>query len=123
MKYVVFNPEQYEIRNIPGFVMRLETNQVVAFSRISPKQRDHILNYVSVQPNGSCGCADKSCESACIGYLKTSALICPCDDTAYDVSDNGRVIRGSANYPARQFTIDRNGEWISINTLERIVIG
>jgi len=124
MKYLVFNPEQYEIREIPGFAIRTGNNQIVAFSRICPKQRDHILNYVYVRPtaDGSCGCADKICKGDCIGYAKNPVLICPCDHSVFDVSNDGRVLRGPAPYPARQFTVDRNGDWISISRLEQVRI-
>jgi len=124
MKYLVFNPEQYEIREIPGFVIRTGENQIVAFSRICPKQRDHILNYVHVRPtaDGSCGCADKSCIGECIGHAKTPILICPCDHSVFDISNDGRVLCGPAPYPARQFTVDRNGDWISITCLEQVRI-
>jgi nitrite reductase/ring-hydroxylating ferredoxin subunit len=124
MKYLVFNPEQYEIREIPGFVIRTGKNQIVAFSRMCPKQRDHILNYVYVRPtaDGSCGCATKSCKGDCIGHAKTPVLICPCDHSVFDVSNNGRVLCGPAPYPARQFTVNRNGDWISISRFEEVGI-
>jgi Rieske Fe-S protein len=118
MKYLVFNPEQYEIRKIPSFVIRTGTQQIVAFSRICPKQSDHILNYVLPTANGSCGCADNSCKGDCIGHSKTPVLICPCDESIFDVSDNGRVLYGPATRAARRFTVDRNGDWISITCLE-----
>jgi Rieske Fe-S protein len=118
MKYLVFNPEQYEIRKIPSLIIRLGKNQIVAFSRICPKQHDHILNYVRPAKNGSCGCADGRCKGACIGYAKNPVLICPCDKSIFDVSDNGRVLSGPAPYGARQFAVERNGDRISILHLE-----
>jgi nitrite reductase/ring-hydroxylating ferredoxin subunit len=124
MKYLIFNPEQSEIRQIPGFVIRVGINQIVAYSRICPKQHDHILKFASVHPrvDGSCGCRDTTCKGACIGYAKTPVLICPCDHSVFDVSNNGTVLRGPAFYPARQFTVDRDGDWISINRLEQVGI-
>lgn len=117
MKYLVFNPEQYEIRKIPGFAIRIDNNELVAFSRICPVNRNHVLNYEDVRPtaNGSCGCADNTCKGDCIGHAKNSFLICPCDRSIFDVGNNGRVLRGPAPYPARQFTVSRNGDLISIS--------
>ncbi len=124
MKYLVFNPEQYEVRKIPGFAIRIDSNEVAAFSRICPKQGDHILNYVYVGPtaDGSCGCANKSCKGDCIGNAKTPVLICPCDHSVFDVSNDGRVLCGPASRPARQFTINRSSDLISISRLEAIGI-
>jgi len=122
MKYLVFNPEQYEIRKIPGFAIRIDNNELVAFSRLCPKQRDHILNYVRPTAAGSCGCADNSCKGDCIGHAKTPILICPCDHSTFDVSNNGRVLCGPAPYPPRQFTVNRNGDLISISRPEQFGI-
>jgi Rieske Fe-S protein len=122
MKNLVFNPEQSEIRKIPSFIMRTETNQIVAFSRVCPNQHNHILNYVRPLKNGSCGCLDKSCKGVCIARAKTAVLICPCDSSVFDVSDNGRVLRGPAPRAARQFTIERNGDLISVTHLDAIGI-
>jgi hypothetical protein len=106
MKYLVFNPEQYEVRTMPGFVIRTGEDKIVAFSRRCPKQRDHILNFVLPTADGSCGCPDSNCKGYCIGYAKTPSLFCHCDKSVYDVARDGRAICGSA-YSARQFTIKK----------------
>ncbi|MDR3614194.1 MAG: hypothetical protein P4L53_11575 [Candidatus Obscuribacterales bacterium] len=122
MKYLVFNPEQYEVRKIPGFVIRTGKNQIVAFSRICPKHRDHVLNFVLPAADGSCGCVDKSCKGYCIGYAKTPSLICSYDKSVFDIGNNGRASCGAARYSARQFSISRNGDWISIDGFEQVGI-
>jgi hypothetical protein len=43
-----------------GFVIHTGENQIVAFSRMCPKQRDHILNFVLSTVDSSCGCPDES---------------------------------------------------------------
>ncbi|MBS1953828.1 MAG: hypothetical protein JST89_06580 [Cyanobacteria bacterium SZAS-4] len=122
MKYLVFNPEQHEIRQIPGLLVKLQTNEVVAYSRICPKQRSHILSYLDVRPMlPGCGCADKSCLGACIGYAKGPVLLCPHGCGIFDVSDNGRVLKGSTR-PPRQFAVDRSVDWITITGLKEPVI-
>ncbi len=124
MKSVVFNPTQYEIKAIPGVVIRLKTSEVVAFSRVCTKQSSHILNYLNVRPSVDpcCGCANKNCAGVCIGYSKNPVLICPHGCGVFDVTQNGRMIIGSAPHPARQFTVDRNGDWISISGLKNVSI-
>jgi hypothetical protein len=122
MKYLVFNPEQYEVREIPGFIIRVGENQFVAYSRICPKQRDHILNFVCPAADGSCGCADKTCKGACIAYAKTPALICPRDHSVFEISNDGSAVCGTTSYPARKFTLDRDGDWISVSRLEQFGI-
>lgn len=124
MKYPVFNAEQYEIREIPGFAIRTGKNQIVAFSRMCPKQSDHVLNYVYVSPtaNGSCGCTMEHCKGDCIRHAKTPILVCPCDGSTFDVSNNGRVLCGPARYRLRQFIVNRNGDWISISRFEEVGI-
>jgi nitrite reductase/ring-hydroxylating ferredoxin subunit len=121
MKYLVFNPEQYEVRKIPSFVIRTGKNEIIAFSRICPRDHDHILNFVLPRADGSCGCLDQSCKGYCIGYAKTPSLVCPCDKSVFDVANNGRAICGSAYY-ARQLSVSRNGKWISIERLENFGI-
>jgi hypothetical protein len=56
LKYTVFNPEQYEIRKIPGFVIRIDEDKIIAFSRICPRGSDHILSYVLNTADHCCGC-------------------------------------------------------------------
>jgi len=126
MKVLVFNPEQCEIRKIPGFVIRVENNQIIAFSRKCPKQGDHVLNYVSDPVNHCCGgCPGKTVHCQCAAALsmaslriKTPVLVCPCDGSIFDLSNNGRVLAGPACRPPRQFTVNVDDDLISINRLE-----
>ncbi|MBX9694286.1 MAG: hypothetical protein K2Z81_18015 [Cyanobacteria bacterium] len=139
LKWLVFNPEQYEIRKIPGFIIRVEENRFVAFSRICPlhgltirKSSDscthhdsfeHYLSYVRPADNGSCGCCDRNCKGDCIGRSKTPVLICPRDGSVFDVRD-GSVLLGPSRSPARQFVVEQEGDILSITRFvdARIVV-
>ncbi len=118
IKYLVFNPEEYEIRKIPSFIIRTGKNEMVAYSRRCPNQSDHILNFVIPTADGSCGCPDVSCKGLCIGYSKTPILSCPCDGSIFDLTNDGRVACGPAPRPPRQFTLDFDGEFYRINGWE-----
>jgi len=117
MRYLVFNAEQYEIRTIPGFIIRLPNDQIVAFSRICPRGC-HFLNYVIPTASGSCGCADLTCAGYCISYARNPSLICPQDRSAFDLTKDGCVTYGPARRPPRQFTLKFNGDVISITGFE-----
>jgi Rieske Fe-S protein len=119
MKYLIFNPEQYEIRKLPGIAIRIEQNEITAFSRICPMQGDHVLYYDRPTNGGSCGCTDKSCKGACIGHSNTPVLVCPRDHSVFDVSSGGRVLAGPATRPLRRFTVNRDGDFFSITHLEQ----
>lgn len=118
MKYLVFNAQRYEIRKIPCLAIRIENNQVVAFSRICPKRCNHILMLDRPAANGSCGCRDLSCKGYCIGYSKAPVLFCPYDHSVFDVSNHGRPTCGSPWFEARRLIVNRRGDQISISRLE-----
>jgi Rieske Fe-S protein len=136
LKYPVFNPQQYEIRQIPGFVIRTNKNEIVAFSRICP-YRGCILNFRIDVTNYSCGCdfanhkdcnsGDRGCspgknKCSCLEELlsvaKAPILYCPCDWSVFDITDGGRVLRGPAGRPPRRLTVEHDGDWISITHIE-----
>jgi hypothetical protein len=139
MKYPIFNPEQYEIRKIPGFAIRVGDKQIVAFSRTCPlhgvtfrtsescTQHDapnHYLNYIRPKAHGSCGCGDRNCGGDCIGRSKTPVLVCPRDGSVFDVCNNGIVLRGPAWGKPRQFVVEHDGDTLRIARFEdaRIVV-
>ncbi|MCA9805541.1 MAG: hypothetical protein KC777_26405, partial [Cyanobacteria bacterium HKST-UBA02] len=45
MKIAVFNPEQAEVREIPAYIIRLQDEDIVAYSRVCPKGCRY-LNYI-----------------------------------------------------------------------------
>lgn len=139
MKCLVFNPEQYEVRNIPAYIIRVEENKIVAFSRMCPlqgtalggagscTQRDtleHYLSYVRPKDHGSCGCCDGGCSGDCIGRSATPVLVCPRDGSVFDICNNGSVLIGPARSPARQFVVEQEGDVLSVSRFEdaRIVV-
>jgi Rieske Fe-S protein len=116
IKFAEFNPEQKVVRTIPGFLIRLSGDEIVAYSRICPRDGS-ILNYV---PNArNCGCHPlKPLCCACAVEVDNPVLICPCDLSTYDLALNGRVIRGPGPRPPRKFQLDRQGDMISVVSLE-----
>lgn len=107
-KYVEYNPEGYEIRKIPGFIMRTAKNEIVAFSRICTYCRhSQCVNFV-----------DDTSELDYLPQSKTPVLVCPCDFSTYDPSDNGRVLCGPAYRPLRRMTVRFDGECYTVTGLE-----
>lgn len=115
LNYVVFNPQQKEIRRIPGFVVRVAPDQIVAFSRICTVQ-GCILNYAKYY---CCGCAEGlSGKCSCPRKVNNPVLVCPCDLSVFDLAQGGSVVSGPAARPPRQFQVLREGDVISIGNLE-----
>jgi Rieske Fe-S protein len=126
LKYVVFNPQQEEIRRVPGFIVRVAPNEIVAFSRICPRHGPScILNFVDTSRGYNCGCSKTNTKRccACAPDFKNPVLVCPCDHSAFDLADGGRVIAGRAPRPPRQFYLSRQETFISIDGLEQGNIG
>ena len=120
LKYTVFNPEQYEIRKIPGFVIRIDEDKIIAFSRICPRGSDHILSYVLNTADHCCGCVHDKGNCGCIKFKsKTPVLVCPQCGSVFDVRSNCRVLAGPASCPPRRFNVEINGKYISIIGLEQ----
>lgn len=107
-KYIEYNPEGYEIRKIPGFIMRTAKNEVVAFSRICTYCRhSQCVNFV-----------DDTSKYDYLPQSKTPVLVCPCDGSTFDPNDNGRVLCGPAYRPLRRMTVCFDGEYYKVIGLE-----
>lgn len=117
MKIKEFNPEQQEIRWVPGFAIRLEGNQFVAYSRICPRN-GCILNYVPHPRHYNCGCGTASKPCCCAADCDNPVLICPCDGSAFDLANDARVICGPAPRPPSRFELDWAGDTFVIASLE-----
>ena len=106
-KYIEYNPEWAEVRTTPCFIMRTARNEIVAFSRICPNCRHRQpVNFLSDSLD-------------CIALSKTPVLICPCDCSTFDPSDNGRVLGGPASRPLRRMTVAFDGEYYTVTGLEQ----
>jgi Rieske Fe-S protein len=116
MKIMEFNPEKQEIRKIPGFLIRLQGHEIVAYSRICPA-RGCIMNYIADPPRYHCHCVPASKPCCCAADLANPALICPCDGSAFDLAREC-VFRGPARRPPRKFQLDMQGGKISVVGLE-----
>lgn len=118
IRYRVFNPEEYEIRYTPGFIMRTAKNEIVAFSRVCPNQPFHILNFCR-----------NTAELDCIAQSKTPVLYCPCDCSTFDLNDNGRVLvapesawRLTPARPLRRMHVSFDGKCYTIDGIEPVEI-
>jgi Rieske Fe-S protein len=109
--YLEYNPEGLEVRKIPGFAVKMPDGAVVAYSRICP-HLGCIFNFVNER------------EVAATGYnYHPSAwdgpvFACPCHLSVYDISQNGKVVSGPAPRPPRSFTVNKEGDTITIVSLE-----
>src|SRR5208283_3239771 len=108
--YQEYNPEGAEVRKIPGYVVKLPTGDVVAYSRICP-HLGCIFNFVDEK------------EVAASGYNYHPAVwdgpvfACPCHLSVYDISQNGKVVSGPAPRPPRSFVVKSEGGVITIVSL------
>lgn len=114
LKYLVFNPEQEEIRKIPGIAIRIAPNKFVAFSRKCPSGRG-ILNYKTEM---CCGCVESVDRCGCAMTKNKLVLVCSTCRSVFDVAEGGRILLGPAPRPPRHFKVSRLGESITINELE-----
>lgn len=114
MKISTFNPEKEVIRNIPGFILRLPSDEIVAYSRICPRGGcivNYRLNYLE-----NCGCAPDAASCCC--RRETPVFICPCDNSMWDAANDARSIRGCGGRPLRRFQVERQGDKIAVVRLE-----
>lgn len=123
MKYAEFNAEKVERRKIPGYIIRTDKNQFVAYSRICPNRRDHILYYVADSSSHCCGCVHDKGNCGCVpAKSKTPILFCPHDRSVFGLSDDGSVLAGPSFRPPRKFTIDHQENFLTIKGLEQPAI-
>lgn len=112
LKLTEFNPEQQEIREIPAFIIRTQRNEFVAFSRICPIHPTHgcFLNWAR-DPSID-GLAPK--VDACFSMIKTPVLWCSCTMITFDLANDLRVIRGSAQTRPHKFELERKDNLINV---------
>lgn len=106
--YLEYNPEGKETRNIPGFIVKLPTGDIVAYSRICP-HLGCIFNFV------------KDPAECAKGYnFKPNGPVfaCPCHLSVYDIAQGGKVVSGPAPRPPRHFDIKKEGDQYKIISLE-----
>ncbi len=107
-KYIEYNPEEKEVRTIPGFIVKLPNNDIVAYSRICP-HLGCIFNFVK-DPN--------ECAKGYNFKPNGPVFACPCHLSVYDIAQGGKVVSGPAPRPPRKFEIKRDGDNIEILSLE-----
>ena len=114
MRYAVFSPQRFEFREVPAFILRDEQDKIVAYSRICPYcKHSQPINFVrdtSELPSGP--------------YSKYPVLRCPCacDESTFDLNDNGRVLSGPATRPPRKLSVSFDGGYYRIVGFEQGMI-
>jgi Rieske Fe-S protein len=106
--YKEYNPEGKETRQIPGFIVKLPTNEIVAYSRICP-HLGCIFNFV------------KDPAECAKGYnFKPDGPVfaCPCHLSVYDILHGGKVVSGPAPRPPRSFELKKEGDQYRVVSLE-----
>ncbi len=106
--YLEYNPEGKESRPIPGFIVKLPSGDVVAYSRICP-HLGCIFNFV------------KDPVECSKGYNFTPqgpVFACPCHLSVYDIANGGKVISGPAPRPPRHFDVKKEGDSYKVVSLE-----
>ncbi|MDR3612278.1 MAG: ubiquinol-cytochrome c reductase iron-sulfur subunit [Candidatus Obscuribacterales bacterium] len=106
--YLEYNPEGKEVRQIPGFIVKLPTGDVVAYSRICP-HLGCIFNFVKDPTECSKGYNFKPAGPV---------FACPCHLSVYDIAQAGKVVSGPAPRPPRRFDIKKVGDNFQILSLE-----
>jgi len=116
LKITEFNPEQHQYKDIPAYAIRLQGEEIVAYSRICP-MRGCLLQYRQNPRN--CGCHPERyscCE--CAVEADNPVLFCPNHLTVYDLAHGGRIIQGPGPRPPRKFQLDRQGDQIAVVNIE-----
>lgn len=111
MKIIEFNPEKSEIHYIPGYLIRLEDSQMVAYSRLCPKGCRY-LNYMPKSKN--CGCAPTEDRCCCATGVNNPVSLCPCCLSVFDLALDGCVVRGPAPCPPREFALKFQGDTVEV---------
>lgn len=106
--YIVYNPEEKEIRKVPGFIVKLPNNEIVAYSRICP-HLGCIFNFVK-EPS--------DCERNYNFRPDGPVFACPCHLSVYDIAQAGKVVSGPAPRPPRKFELRRTGTTFEVISLE-----
>jgi Rieske Fe-S protein len=122
LKIAEFNPEGEEIREIPVFIIRLEGNEFVAYSRICPKAHPYkcVLNYLPEPEYCHCGCFSKS--KKCSSDVPNPVLFCPCTGITFDIANGARVIGTSGLRPPRKIELTRQNDKIALGCFEGGII-
>jgi Rieske Fe-S protein len=106
--YIEYNPEGKEMRQIPGYIVKIPNGDVVAYSRICP-HLGCIFNFV------------KEPEECKKGYNFLPAgpvFACPCHLSVYDIAQGGKVVSGPAPRPPRSFEVKKEGSEYKVLSLE-----
>jgi Rieske Fe-S protein len=116
MKITELNQERHVFRDIPAFAIRLTGPEIVAYSRICP--RDGGILYYRANPR-NCGCHKELTRCCgCAIEADSPVLVCSNDLSVFDLAHGGRVIQGPAPRPPRKFQLDRDGDRIAVVSLE-----
>jgi Rieske Fe-S protein len=115
LKISAFNPEQFEVREIPAFIIRTEGNEIVAYSRVCRMHSYRCFLTYMPEPRQECGCGRKKGRQCCCAIdVDNPVLMCPCNLSTFDLANNGRVIRGPAVRAPRAFELEKRKDMIVV---------
>ena len=106
--FVQFNPERNEVGSVPGYVLKLPNEEIVAYSRICP-HLGCVFRFVE---------DPAECEREFNYRPNGPVFACPCHQSVYDIAQGGKVVSGPAPRPPRKFVLTRSRDKISIVDLE-----
>lgn len=107
-RYVQYNAAGNETRKIPGYIVKLPSGEIVAYSRICP----HL------------GCVFRYVEDPAIcerdfNYKPNGPVFaCPCHLSVYDIEHGAKVVSGPAPSPPHKFVLKEDTEKITVVELE-----
>lgn len=107
-EYVQYNADGKESRKIPGYIVKLPSGEIVAYSRICPRL----------------GCVFRFVEDPEIckrdfNYRPNGPVFaCPCHLSVYDIEQGGKVVSGPAPSPPHKFVLKEGAETIRVVELE-----
>ena len=113
-KYIEYNPEAKEVRKIPGFIVKLPTNEIVAYSRICP-HLGCIFNFV---PDPAECAKGYNFNPNTLPGGGRPVFACPCHLSVYDIANSGKVVSGPAPRPPRKFEVKKVGDNYEVIALE-----
>ncbi len=121
LKIKVFSPQKEEIRSIPGFILRLGDDQIVAYSRECPRGKGCYLNFVKKSVE-NCGCATETKECCCSIKVKNPVLVCCCHMDTYDLANDAECIRGPSPARPKRIEVIVHGDQITLGRLESSIV-
>lgn len=118
LKIAEFNPEQKEVREIPGLAVKLPNNEIVAYSRVCPIHgRACVLGLLSEPELCHAGCFLKLDKCRCVVKVSNPVLFCPCTGITFDLANGARPVMVRISGPEK-FVLRKQRASIEVVSLE-----